>query len=74
MLGLQDRLSCGEDTTQEYVNPSAHKESIYVAKTSKMPCSDSDVQRGVDLRNISIKNSRQFRRAGENILLWRNLA
>lgn len=58
MLGLHDRLSCNGNSTEEYVNPGAHEESINVAKAGKMPCTDCNVQRRVDLQSFSIKNPR----------------
>jgi hypothetical protein len=55
MLGLDDRLSRNKYSTQEYVHPGANKETVHVAKACKMPRAYSDLQRGSDLRTVSVK-------------------
>jgi hypothetical protein len=55
MLSLDDCLSRNKNSTQEYVHPSANKEPIHVAKARKMPRACSDLQRGGNLRIVSVK-------------------
>ena len=53
VLGLDDCLFGDGNSTQEYVDPGAHQESVHVAKARKMPGACRNVQRWVHLQRVS---------------------
>ena len=55
MLSLHDRVPRNEDSTQDDVHSSADEEAVHIAKACKMPRANSNVQRRVNLRSVSVK-------------------
>jgi hypothetical protein len=64
-LSLYDRLPRNQNSTEEYIHPSAHKETVQVAKAGKMSRACGILQRGSNLRSCQRQDPRQFPCAGK---------